>query len=181
MKCPRCSKDLRLRRVGAVEIDECVSCKGIWFDEDELRKAKDETDRDLNWMDFELWKHQDRFHVAVKPIKCPKCNVEMAAVDYGKTKVEIDCCTKCKGVWLDAQEFKKIVEALTEELLTKSVQDYVRASVEEAREIVTGPENFISEWKDLLTVVRMLEYRILTKNPRVSKALADIQAHIPIR
>ena len=181
MKCPRCSNDLQKRTIGAVEIDECGSCKGIWFDEGELRKAKDETDPDLHWMDFELWKHPDRFHVAVKPIKCPQCDVQMASIDYGETRVEVNYCTKCKGVWLDTDEFKKIIDALTDELLTKSVRDYVRSSVEEAKEIVAGPENFMSEWKDFLTVVRMLEYRILTKNPRVSKALADIQTYTPIR
>jgi len=179
MKCPRCGKELQTRTIGTVEVDECIGCKGIWFDEDELRKAKDETNSDLNWMDFELWKHQDRFHVATKPVACPKCSVEMAAIDYDKSTVEVDCCTKCKGVWLDADEFKKIIDALTEELLTKSFSEYVKASVEEAKEIITGAERFISEWKDFLTVIRMLQYRILTENPRVSKALADIQAASP--
>jgi Zn-finger nucleic acid-binding protein len=179
MKCPRCEKELETRTIGAVEVDECLGCQGIWFDKDELRKAKDETNSDLNWMDFELWKHQDLFHVATKPVACPKCNVEMAAIDYDKSKVEVDCCAKCKGVWLGGDEFKKIIDALTEEFLTKDVSEYVKASVEEAKEVITGPERFISEWKDFLTVLRMLEYRILTKNPRVSKALADIQAAGP--
>ncbi len=179
MKCPRCDKELETRTIGTVEVDECVGCKGIWFDEDELRKAKNATDADLNWMDFELWKHQDRFHVATKPIACPRCNVEMAAIDYDKSKVEVGYCTKCKGTWLDGDEFKKIIDILTEELLTKSVSEYVKASVHEAKEIITGPERFISEWKDFLTVLRMLEYRILTRNPRVAEALAAIQAAGP--
>jgi Zn-finger nucleic acid-binding protein len=181
MKCPRCGEELQKRTVGSVEIDECQGCKGIWFDEDELRKIKDETDADLNWMDFELWKHHDRFHVAQHPIKCPKCDVEMAAINYDKTDVEIDCCAKCRGVWLDSGEFRKVIDALTEELLTKSPKEYIRASLEEAKEVVTGPENFISEWKDFMNVIRMLEYRILTENPHVSQALAKIQSSIPIR
>jgi Zn-finger nucleic acid-binding protein len=181
MKCPRCGDELQKRKIGAVEVGECAACKGIWFDEGELGKAKDETDPDLNWLDFELWQHEDEFHVAVRPIKCPRCDVQMAAIEYGTTKVEINYCTKCKGVWLDTDEFKKIIDALIEELLTKSVHDYVRASVDEAKEIVAGPESAMSEWKDFLTVVRMLEYRILSKNPRVSKALTAIQTNIPIR
>lgn len=172
---------MQKRKIGTVEVGECAGCKGIWFDEGELRKAKDEADPDLNWMDFELWEHEDEFHVAVKPITCPRCDVQMAAIEYGTTKVEINYCTKCKGIWLDTDEFKKIIDALTEELLTKSVHDYVRASVEEAKEIVAGPDTVMSEWKDFLTVVRMLEYRILSKNPRVSKALTAIQTNIPIR
>lgn len=179
MNCPRCHKKLKTQKIGAVDIDECSGCKGMWFDKDELRKAKDETDPDLNWMDFELWKHQDRFHVVAKPIKCPKCNNTMAAINYGKTKIEVDYCTHCRGVWLDAGEFKKIIEALTEELETKSVSEYLKSSIEEAKEIITGSESFISEWKDFLTVIRMLQYRILVSNPKVSKGLANIQARSP--
>jgi Zn-finger nucleic acid-binding protein len=181
MKCPRCDKALKTRTIETVEIDECVGCNGIWFDQDELRKAKDETNPDLNWMDFELWKHQDRFHVAAKPIKCPKCKEEMVAIDYDKTKVEIDYCIECKGVWLDAGEFEKIIDALTEELSTKSASEYVKDTLEEAKNIITGSEPSISEWKDFLTVLRMLEYRILSENPRVAKALTDIQVTSPFR
>jgi hypothetical protein len=69
----------------------------------------------------------------------------------------------------------------SEELLTKDVADYVRASLGEAREIIAGPESLLSEWRDFLTVLRMLEYRILSNNPRLGKALANIQASDPFR
>jgi Zn-finger nucleic acid-binding protein len=166
------------RSIKSVNVDECSSCNGVWFDEDELRKAKDKTDSDLNWMDFELWKHGDRFRVSAKPVKCPKCSIDMAAIVYGETGVEIDHCVKCKGIWLDGGEFKKIIEALTDELETKSALEYVRASLDEALEIFTGPESFISEWRDFLTVMTMLEYRILTENPELSKKLVAYQEEI---
>jgi Zn-finger nucleic acid-binding protein len=164
-----------------VKVDECAGCKGIWFDEDELRKTKDHIDSDLNWMDFELWKHDDRFHVATKPIKCPKCDVEMVGIDYGKTQVEVDYCPQCEGVWLDSGEFEKIIDALTEELETKDITGYLKATVEEAREIISGPEGFISEWKDFLNIARMLQYRVLTENPQIRKILSTIQKMSPFR
>jgi Zn-finger nucleic acid-binding protein len=179
MKCPRCATELEKRAVGNVEIDECPGCKGSWFDEDELRKAKDEADPDLEWVDFELWKHPDRFRVAAKPIECPKCAVRLAGIEYDKTGVIVDHCVKCHGAWLDAGEFEKIVAALEQELMTKSVPGYVRASLEEAREILTGPETLASEWKDFLSVLRMLQYRVLSGNPTVGKALADLQTMGP--
>lgn len=176
MKCPRCQTELQTRPTDGVEIDECPSCQGIWFDNDELRRVKDETDNDLNWMDFELWKHEDRFRIAAKPIDCPKCEVAMVAIDYDETGVEIDFCTKCRGVWLDAGEFEKIINSLSEELLGKDVPDYLRASLAEAKEIITGPESFFSEWKDFTTVLRMLQYRLLGENPKFGGALATFQA-----
>ncbi len=51
----------KLRTLKMLKIDVCSKCAGVWFDQDELRKAKDQTEPDLNWMDFEIWKHEDRF------------------------------------------------------------------------------------------------------------------------
>lgn len=132
-------------------------------------------------MDFSLWKHEDRFRVSAKEIKCPRCKTTMAGIDYDKTGIEVNYCMKCGGVWLDGGEFKKIIDALTEELLTKSASEYVKASIEEAKEIITGPESFISEWRDFNTIMRMLQYRILAENPKLTDALINLQKNIPIR
>jgi len=167
--------------LGAVDIEECAACGGAWLAEEELRKVKDETDPDLNWMDFEIWQHPDRFTVATKPVRCPTCDLNMAGVEYGTTKIEIDYCLKCQGVWLDAGELEKIIRALEEELLNKDVPEYIAASLNEAKEVISGPENLLSEWQDFLTVLRMLEYRVLSENPRVARALAAIQAADPFR
>ncbi len=180
MKCPKCSMEMRNSTIEGIEIDDCANCGGIWFDEDELRKAKDRTDADLRWMDFELWKHEDRFRVSAESVKCPKCRVGMAAIIYGETGIEVEHCVKCRGLWLDGGEFGKIIEALTEELETKSALQYVEASLEEAKEILTGPENVISEWRDFLTVIRMLQYRVLIENPKVNDAIVGIQKSMPL-
>ena len=36
MKCPKCGKDLVEIDFKGVKIDECLSCRGIWFDAGEL-------------------------------------------------------------------------------------------------------------------------------------------------
>ena len=100
----------------------------------------------------------------------------LVAIEYGDTGVEIDYCNGCRGVWLDADEFGKIIAHLSEDLLTTESSEYLRASLEEAKELVTGPESFLSEWKDLATVLRMLQYRLLGENPRLGRALAEFQA-----
>jgi Zn-finger nucleic acid-binding protein len=176
MKCPSCQSRFETRSTGGVEIDECSGCQGIWLDADELRQVKDGSDKDLNWMDFELWKHPDRFRVNSNRMKCPTCTTALVAIDYDDTGVEVDFCTQCRGVWLDGGELEKIIAHLSEELLTKDTSAYVRASLEEAKELVTGPESFLSEWRDLATVLRMLQYRLLSENPRLGSALAEFQA-----
>jgi len=178
MQCPKCSNEMRRSTIKQVEVEECAACNGIWFDDDELRRAKDQTDPDLRWMDFELWKRKDRFQASEKQAKCPKCSVYMAAITYGETEIEIDHCVECKGIWLDGDEFRKIIESLTEELVTKSAKEYFEATLAEALEILTGPESLLSEWRDLLTVMTMLEYRILSENPKLHDRLTSIQEQI---
>lgn len=181
MKCPCCNTDLKRKMIKDVEVDECNKCKGIWFEDDELRKAKDFTDSDLNWMDFEIWKHKDKSQARARNLACPQCNQTLVAVDYADTGVEIDYCPECKGTWLDKGEFKKVIDALTNELLTKSFSEYIKASLEEAKEIITGSESFVSEWKDFTTVFRMMQYRLFVENPKLLDAALNIQRMNPIK
>jgi len=93
--------------------------------------------------------------------------------------VVVDYCPECKGIWLDTDEFEAIIKSLTDELLDKSFSDYIKASLEEAKELIIGPESFISEWKDLATVLRMLEYRFFAEHPTLMTKITDIQRRSP--
>ena len=166
-QCTKCNAELKPTNIGAVDVDECQSCKGVWFDKGELRQAKDITDSDLNWMDFEIWKDPDQFKSKDSLLKCPACKEPTKAIHYGATGVEVDYCPACKGVWLDKGELQKIVDALNQDLLTKSFSKYISESIKEATEIVTGPESLISEWKDFATVLRMMQYRFFVEHPKI--------------
>ncbi len=181
MNCPKCEAELESRNVEGVELNRCPTCKGHWFDDQELRKVKDLADTDLNWMDFELWKHPDRFRASPANSPCPRCDEGMVAIDYDNTEIEVDFCTQCRGVWLDRWEFEKIIAALTEELLTKTQSAYVQATIEEAKEILSGPESFLSEWRDFFTVLRMLTCRIGIDHPDLARAITDAQRISPFR
>lgn len=181
MNCPCCNVELKNKSIQDVKIDECLKCKGIWFEDDELRKAKDSTDPDLNWIDFEIWKHKDKIKVRSRNLACPQCNQTLVAIDYADTGTEIDYCPHCEGTWLDKGEFKKIIDTLTNELLTKSFSEYIKISIEEAKEIIIGPESFLSEWKDFTTVCRMMQYRLFAENPKLMDKMINIQKANPIK
>lgn len=165
--CPRCKREMRGATVGSVRVEECPACKGLWFEDQELRLAKDETDADLAWMDFEIWRHPERFVRSSRAVACPSCGPDrpMVAVQYGSTGVTIDCCENCHGIWLDRGELDGIVNALTAELRSKDVGDYARASLEEARELFSGSESLTSEWRDLRSVLRLLQLRFFVDHP----------------
>jgi ribosomal protein L37AE/L43A len=35
-KCPKCGSDMKVEKVGGIEIEKCSSCEGIFFDRGEL-------------------------------------------------------------------------------------------------------------------------------------------------
>ena len=172
--CPACSHDLKPTQLLTVQVDQCSNCKGVWLDRDELRLAKDQADPDLNWMDFEIWKHPDHFEVEPRHLGCPKCKTELVAIRYGETKVAVDFCRTCQGIWLDRGEFKRIIDALENELTSKTSSEYVKASIQEAKELFTGPESFLSEWRDFKTVLWLLELRFFIERPRLMATITNI-------
>jgi Zn-finger nucleic acid-binding protein len=180
-QCPACEAVLQSRPLRNVTVDECPRCHGIWFDAGELRKVKDAADHDLCWLDFDLWKQKDRFRVTARPENCPCCRKPMVAIDYDKTAVEVHYCTACRGVWLDHGALTKLIAALEHELVSLSASDYLRATLHEAREIVTGKEGFVSDWRDFLTVAHLMELRLFVEHPGLLKLIMAAQGGSPIR
>jgi len=180
MDCPRCETPLKKMKLGEVAIDRCPACEGMWLDQGELEKLKDLEDPDLAWMDFDLWKHPELFRFENKPSDCPSCERKMVAVDYHDSGTTVDYCPHCKGTWLDRGQFGALIAALEKELETKRIPDYIKASLEEAREIVTGPEGVLHEWKDLSTVLRMMYYRFFVEHPDLQKAVLEMQKRSPL-
>jgi uncharacterized protein len=181
MLCPKCRTPLTVRKIGSVVLDECLQCKGIWFDKDELEKAKDEIDPDLRWMDFDLWNQHTRFIVNAHASECPRCRKSgMRTIAYQEPDMDMTFCPFCEGVWLNAGDFKDIIAALSKEAAQKSVPEYMKASLKEAADIFTNPKGLISEWKDLKAVLRMLRYRVFVENPKMRSILVGIQKSLPL-
>jgi len=63
----------------------------------------------------------------------------------------------------------------------KSAAEYLWTSLEEAREILNGHEGLISQWCDVLTVIKLLEYRLFVEHPRLLQTLTFMQRGIPLR
>ena len=173
-KCPACGVSMRETSVGPVQVDECPQCRGLWFQDDELRLAKDATDPDLRWLDVDLWKHAERFSVDPHHLVCPDCAGLLVAVRYGDTDVNIHCCPTSRGIWLDRSEFAKLIDALEAEVVTLSEADYIKASLRQAKDVVTGPESFISEWRDLKSVLHLLHHRFFVEHQGLANFLRNV-------
>jgi len=174
MLCPNCQTKMEKTIFYGVEVDYCPKCLGLWFDYDELRQAKDEKDKDLNWLDIDLWKEETDFKIK-KGIKlCPKCSVPLYEVRYGDSDVMVDVCNLCKGIWLDRGEFRKIIDYLRRKGHYEIINHYFRDLIGEAGEVFSGPEGFKSELGDFLVLLKMLNYKFLVHHPSLSKLIFNL-------
>ena len=78
MNCPICKKAKLLKSIlYNTEVDYCPVCFGLWFEQEELRLAKDEKDKDLKWLDIDLWKNEKDFKVSYGIRACPACRIPL--------------------------------------------------------------------------------------------------------
>lgn len=174
MLCPICKKTLDKTIFYGVEIDYCPKCLGLWFEEDELRLVKDARDRDLNWLDTDLWKKKTSFKIFPGQKLCPACRLPLYEVKYDRSQIIVDVCNLCRGVWLDRGEFKKIIEYLKREGYYEVLNNYAKRLIEEFWEIFTGPETFREEISDLLTILKLLNYKFATQYPTITKIISQL-------
>jgi Zn-finger nucleic acid-binding protein len=174
MRCPNCKEELKEKTFYGTKVDYCSSCKGYWFESDELRKAKDKKEEKINWVDVNLWKDEDNFKASEVGKKCPDCELPLYEINYGDSEIKIDVCKICEGVWLDNGEFRKIIKYLKEKSGEKIMEEYFKTLITEAGEVFVGPESLEEEMKDVSTVFSFLKYRIAGKHPFFSKIISEI-------
>ncbi len=179
--CPRCEIPLTPSAVQQVPVQRCPQCRGLWFEAHALRDAREAAEPDLAFLEVELWSDAEQFRHAPGSGRCPAGDGALHALEYGHTGVGVDYCDACFGVWLDEAEFERIVNALEHELDRRPASDYLRTAVHEARQLLTGPQPLVDEWRDLRTVLRLLEYRVLSEHPGLHQRLLALQASNPFR
>ena len=116
MNCPTCKGTMVEKDFGGVHVDVCETCKGVWFDNHELKKLDEKNEGFGRALEDAL--SSDYHKVENRPqIKCPKCDMNMVERHYfSQTQVLVDECYGCGGFFLDAGEFESIRENhLTEE------------------------------------------------------------------
>jgi len=174
MDCPVDGSALEKYEFDSLNVEKCPQCQGFWLTKGEMRQAEEAEGVDEDWMDFDLWTDHDAFKAEKSDRKCPACAQNMATIIYGPTDVKVDYCMEEHGLWLDHGEFESIIDALRDEILTKSLPEYVSISLDEAKEVFTGDKGVIQEWKDFKTIYRLMEYRILVDNPKLMDFLITL-------
>ncbi len=114
--CPECQQPLQTVALndGALHIERCESCFGLFFDPGEIETLLDSVVSPVFSINLELLTNinQDRYALekSVKYHKCPVCQTLMNRVVFGhRSGVVIDQC-KSHGVWLDGGEISHLLE-----------------------------------------------------------------------
>ncbi len=186
--CPACKSNLSVYSIYKTKFEGCPKCKGVFLDKDELRKLKDAADkgswRTLRWMDDEV-DAIEKSRAMPSNRSCPKCSGDgramMVATCFGDSKIMLDWCPKCHGVWLDRNELQQIIDSVRQELKNLSSEEMKRQVVEEIKEIWSGPEGTISEILDAKAAISALINVTIFEHPRLAKALKTFSESIPIR
>ena len=107
MNCPKCEQALSAKEVRGIEVDQCPSCRGIWFDDSELETILEHSRSDLR----PLRSGREEDTLNRQSGKCPRDGQSMMRVcSAKKSEVVLDVCPECSGIWLDVGELDKLTE-----------------------------------------------------------------------
>ena len=110
MDCPKCSSELKLTKHKGIEVDQCVSCNGMWLDFPELDQLEDTV----------LDADEQKGSMITKPgeseIKCPQCQGPMQQFRYRYNELWLDVCAEEHGFWLDEGEEKRVLEMMSQRI-----------------------------------------------------------------
>ena len=176
MKCPDCMNELKVAKLKGISIHECLKCKGKWFERNELMLAKNKADGSLSWLDFDPFgKDAEKLSFVSVGKQCPQCKKEMQSLTYNQSKVVIDKCQSCKGVWLNHGELEKIIRYLKKVVDSKSAKDLSKDTFKEFIKIFIGHKGLVLEVKDFLAVLKILEIRIAVEHPKLTQSWDNIK------
>jgi len=175
MQCPNCKHELKKFIYKDINLDQCISCGGMWFDGGEFRSAKDKEDEFLRWFDIDLFADPRQFKGGNSTMNCLNDKEPLYEILYNNADVKVDVCRKCHGIWLDKDEYENIVADLKRTVFREDAKQYLAHLEEQLKQIFTGPEDPISELLDAYMVFRLLENRVVSQWPRIEEIIIALR------
>ena len=129
MKCPACGTEMVAENLG-VNVDVCENgCKGIWFDQDELRML-DENNEGLGAALEAALRDPRRNDDQRGQLTCPKCAIPLHTHRFERAQeVNVDECYNCGGFFLDSGELAEIRDNYMSDAQVKDYVDRIMQAV----------------------------------------------------
>ena len=112
--CPRCGTGLRAEKMGAVVVDGCESCGGLWFDADELGQLAACGQESVTAAEGVFEPPTGAAADSSAEMQCPRCSVPLYGFEFRHTPgVTLDACPQCRGIWVDDRELEALAQRMT--------------------------------------------------------------------
>jgi Zn-finger nucleic acid-binding protein len=99
---------MELVTFGAVEIDRCLRCRGVWFDlreEEHLKSMPGSEALDVGLPEV------GELYDEVRDYDCPRCETRLLKMVDAEKDVRYESCSICHGLFFDAGELRELKEA----------------------------------------------------------------------
>jgi len=107
MNCPVCKVPLIAVERDRIELDYCISCRGLWFDSGELELLGKSLQIPL---DLSVLSAGECL-TSERPRDCPRCAKKMIKCEIpGARRILLDRCPAGEGIWFDAQELGAFID-----------------------------------------------------------------------
>ena len=108
INCPKCKISTKPFTLDAdLTFDRCDNCHGMWMDKGELGRAAGDT--------HDFPDHDKAMNGPKTKLQCPKCSpgAFLHEVVYApNSKLIVEVCKACEGIWLDSRELTQVQETL---------------------------------------------------------------------
>jgi Zn-finger nucleic acid-binding protein len=182
MNCPECSHALKTSLVGDDQIQECPTCRGLWFAKGQLDSVKDEVLPEMGWVDIDRLKDQFDFKASTENLLvCPRCkDTALIRIEDQETKTEFCFCAQCEGTWLATGQFLNLINLLLDEIDEKSASELAIISLQQAKKLLLQPETSITDWQNFKSVLSLLKHRFFIENPKLKSVIAGLEKSLPL-
>jgi len=128
--CPKCGTGMYPLEIENVQVDLCPKCRGMWFDAGELSRAMGLMFSDRPWA-------QSLATATRTSHPCPACSAPLYERQLEKgSGIMVDQCLKCKGLYLDRDEFARARQYLQRMgVPVRRHKSEARAALAQSREI----------------------------------------------
>ncbi len=113
MICPVCKSDMIDVEHNRIELDYCTSCKGVWFDAEELELLIESMGLEESGLAMDSITGSPEAETLEKGRKCPICGQKMGKANIGREpRILIDVCRRGDGLWFDGGEVGQLMKQL---------------------------------------------------------------------
>jgi Zn-finger nucleic acid-binding protein len=105
VNCPVCKVPLIAVEREKIEVDYCISCRGLWFDSGELQLLGERLQVPLDPSMLAAGEVVS----SEKQRACPRCAKAMVKSEVA-TRLVVDRCPSGEGVWFDARELGAMID-----------------------------------------------------------------------